>query len=315
MLLLGITLFLLSRLIRWNYNYWNRKGVPSPKPTFIMGNIGPTFLQKESLGETFLDIYNETKKYPFVGAYMLFRRTLVVNDFELIRYVLVKDFAHFTDHSAEVSEKAEPLSAHLFNLTGEKWKNLRHKLSPTFTSSKIRFMFDTVAQCSTEMMSYLTDSDSEKTSFDVKDLMAKLNTDVIGSCAFGMECNTFKYPDTEFRRMGRKVVDLVFRNSLLQFLVFFMPLKNFLNVSILGNSVTQFFYNTVKQTMDFRKKNNIVREDFMQLLIQLKNDGYVEDHDSGTQIFIFISGHFYYFGRYLSGPETYVKIDRIANVA
>lgn len=289
--LVSITLFLLSRLIRWNYDYWIRKGVPGPKPTFILGNVGPTFLQKESLGETFLDIYCETKKHPFVGAYMLFRRTLVVNDFELIRNVLVRDFAHFTDHSAEVSEKAEPLSAHLFNLTGEKWKNLRHKLSPTFTSSKIRYMFDTMAQCSTEMILYLTDSTSEEASFDVKDLIAKLNTDVIGSCAFGLECNTFKYPDTEFRRIGRKVVDLVFRNSLLQFLVFFMPLKNFLNVSILGNSVTQFFYNTVKKTMTFRKENNIVRDDFMQLLIQLKNDGYVEDHDSGTGSILFASSN------------------------
>ncbi|GLV39532.1 Cytochrome P450 6a9 [Carabus blaptoides fortunei] len=39
---------------------------------------------------------------------------------------------------------------------------------------------------------------------DIKDIFARLTTDTIGSCAFGLDCNSLKDPDTEFRRYGKK---------------------------------------------------------------------------------------------------------------
>lgn len=134
---IGFALFLLIRLMRWNYNYWNQKGVLGPKPTFMVGNIGSMMMQKKCLCETFCDIYFQTKDLPHAGVYMLFRITWVINNLDLIKPILVKDFANFTDHSPTFSEKVELLSAHLFNLPGEKLKKLKNKLTPTFTSSEI----------------------------------------------------------------------------------------------------------------------------------------------------------------------------------
>jgi hypothetical protein len=34
----------------------------------------------------------------------------------------------------------------------------------------------------------------------------------------------------------------------------------------------------IQETVSYREKNNIKRNDFMQLLIQIKNKGKVEDH-------------------------------------
>lgn len=104
---IGFALFLIRRLMRWNYNYWNKKGVAGPKPTFLFGNFWPTMQGNESLGETCMNIYFQTRDIPHAGAYMLMRKIWVVNHPELIKTILVKDFAHFTDHSPMLSETAE----------------------------------------------------------------------------------------------------------------------------------------------------------------------------------------------------------------
>lgn len=38
--------------------------------------------------------------------------------------------------------------------------------------------------------------------------------------------------------------------------------------------------NVVKETVEYREKNNVRRNDFLQLLIDLKNKGKIEDVDA-----------------------------------
>lgn len=42
---------------------------------------------------------------------------------------------------------------------------------------------------------------------------------------------------------------------------------------------TEFFIKAVKDTFEYREKNNVQRNDFMQLLIELKNKGRIESAD------------------------------------
>lgn len=43
--------------------------------------------------------------------------------------------------------------------------------------------------------------------------------------------------------------------------------------------MTNFFVGAVNDTIQYREKNNVQRNDFMQLLIELKNKGKIEDSD------------------------------------
>lgn len=52
-------------------------------------------------------------------------------------------------------ENREPLSGHLFRLSGERWRFMRSKLSPTFTPGKLKNMFDTMVETAKQLENYL----------------------------------------------------------------------------------------------------------------------------------------------------------------
>lgn len=71
------------------------------------------------------------------------------------------------------------------------------------------------------------------------------------------------------------------KNILYRYKIF--TLSFFLQIKLNRDEVTNFFLGAVNETIDYREKNNVKRNDFMQLLIQLKNKGYLEDVDSPTE--------------------------------
>lgn len=117
--------------------------------------------------------------------------------------------------------------------------------------------------------------ESGKTEFEVRDLTAKFTTDVIGTCAFGLECNSLKDSQSEFRRMGCAVLNSSASLALAKMIrVFFPKLYKALKLRTFPAEVQQFFMGIVKQTIDFRNTNQVRRNDFIQLLLEIKNQNH-----------------------------------------
>ena len=254
------------------FNYWKKRNVPFAKPTFPFGNLGDLLFLKASVGHLFEKIYKELDGEKYGGTYALTKPAFIFRDPDIIKNVLVKDFSSFHDRGFYMNEELEPLSGHLFLLPGMRWRNLRVKLSPTFTSGKMKMMFQTLVDCGIELGSILEKSAINEEIIEIKDILARYSTDVIASCAFGIQCNCLKNPDAEFREWGRKVFEPSVRNSIITFMTMTVPrLLSVLNLGILDPKISKFFLNMVEETVNYRERNNITRKDFMHLLIQIKN--------------------------------------------
>ncbi|XP_030388364.1 cytochrome P450 6a2 [Scaptodrosophila lebanonensis] len=303
-------LTLIVYLLHRNINYWKYRGIPYDEPHIIFGNlIG--FRTKRTVHSIHYEFYNKYRKsgHPFVGFYFLHKPSAYIMDTKLAKNILIKDFSNFTDRGQFHNERDDPLTQHLFNLDGKRWKEMRHKLSPTFTSGKMKFMFPTVIKIAEEFVNVMTEEVPLKPGgaiIEIKELMARFTTDVIGTCAFGIECNTLRTPETDFRKMGQKAFTETRHGPAITAFQFSFPaLARRLRMRAIPQDVHEFFMRLVAETVLYREKNNIKRKDFMDMLIELKQKGTVtlengeviEGLNMGelaAQVFVF----------YLAGFET-----------
>ncbi|XP_049964265.1 cytochrome P450 6k1-like [Schistocerca serialis cubense] len=241
------------------------------------------WVRMECTNDALLEMGEGAEEERYVGFYGFRRPLLLIRDPELIRHVLVKDFGTFHERGLFIDDE-EPLNKHLFFLAGKKWRQLRIKLSPTFTSGKLKGMFKTIQDCGQEMADVIGEMVNRGESVEVRELIARFTTDVISSVAFGQECNCQRNPEHEFRQWGRKIFEPTWQSSIGFVLSFVSPtLMEYLRVKGGATNVSKYFQQMVADTVAYREKNNFTRKDFMDLIIQLKNKGYV-DPDKGEAV-------------------------------
>lgn len=174
----------------------------------------------------------------------------------------------------------DTMSANLFFLPGEKWRSLRSKLTPAFSSAKLKTMFPLMANIAWKLSKVLSDATYRGETVEVRDAMARYATDVIASIAFGIDVNTLENPKADFREWGRRFFEPSLRVFVTQNLSFIFPeLKKLFYVRFTEADIEKYFRSVVKETVQYREKNDYKRNDLMQLMIQLKNKGHLDDSD------------------------------------
>nr|AKZ17692.1 cytochrome P450 monooxygenase CYP6BQ33 [Tenebrio molitor] len=269
--------------MKWKFTYWDKLGLLTLPPTLPFGNIKDLLFGYNSWGEQFQQFYNtlKAKGCRHGGIYVGASPAYVPVDLEIIKHIMQVDFQHFLSHGGYKDEENDPLSGHLFNLDDVKWRNLRVKLTPTFTSGKMKMMFQTLADCSVGLKDLI---DESSTGVDIKDVLSRFGTDVISSVAFGLECNSVKNPDVLFSYFGRRALEIDIWDNIKIFMQVMLPhrLLKAMKHKFTKTDVEKFFMKVIRETVEYREKNNIYRKDFMHLLLQLKNRGTVTDDTSIT---------------------------------
>lgn len=296
LLLIALTIF--YRYVREKQRFFEVNGVPHVKPTFLVGNHGGIFTRKFSVGEHARNVYNGTPAdVRYMGYYNLLQPAFMIKDLDLIKELANKHFDNFMDHTKFVVDDLEPLfSNSLLSLSGDVWRERRAILSPSFTGSKLKGMFNLINQCALNFNDHMSQLVNEPGPVDVKDLCARFTNDVIASAAFGLSVNSLMERDNVFYKTGREAISFDFVKTMKMFLVTASPkIARFLRVRLVPKAMQDYFSDIIESTVEVRQKEGIVRPDMIQLMIQARNESKLTNNgvaklsleDMTAQAFVF----------------------------
>ncbi|XP_028165227.1 cytochrome P450 6B7-like [Ostrinia nubilalis] len=256
---------------RKKYSYWSDKGVKGPTPFPIVGNFGSVILVKDSVQQYIKTVHLKYAGEKLVGVYRGFQPMLLVRDPDLIKQVMVKDFHKFQDRG--ISSSGSRLSQNLFSADGEMWRILRQKLTPVFTSRKLKEMVPLMQQCVDKFVKYVDYLVENNIDHEMRSLASKYTLDVIGSCAFGLDLDACSDEENQFSIMAKKIFKPTVYVRFLTILDMLIPgVRKLFTTS---TEILDFFLGLVRNVIKEREGTPPVRKDFMDLMIELREQGKV----------------------------------------
>lgn len=272
-ILLLTILFLIYKYLTFNFNYFRDHNVPHNKPLPLFGNQFNFFTKRQSIPDFLLDIGNDFRDEAYVGFYETRTPSLFVLSADAMKQICIKDFDNFVNHTTFTEGITdELLLSSVFFMKDQKWRDMRATLSPAFTGSKIRLMFDLVGDCAENFVSYCNEqcNDSGRMTFRPKKVFSKVTMDIISTCAFGLKIDSLRNPKNQVYQMFNKVLEMSGTLVIFKFLIMMLSktLARWLGVSILPKDTSQFVKKLVADTISHRKETKQYRPDVIQLLIE-----------------------------------------------
>nr|UYG55633.1 cytochrome P450 6a13 [Geocoris pallidipennis] len=274
--LLAALLLIITHVLYKKMNYFYDRNIPQLKPIFFFGHSYETVTGKKNNIDVMEREYRILKNEDIIGHLEAFQPNYMIRNPEYVQKILIKDFAYFHDRLVSDGEIKTPFDANLFLLGGNLWRAIRNKFSPLFTTGKLKYMYHSMADCGKNLISYLDKKDGMDV--EITDVMGLFAMDVIGSTTFGIEPTLLNDPSSKFREMGKRLFDFnAFMMLKTLFLIFlpkvakFLGLKGFFDIE-----ATEFFYGVIRDSLEYRKREGFERNDFVQMLLQLKEKGRIE---------------------------------------
>lgn len=100
----------------------------------------------------------------------------------------------------------------------------------------------------------------------------------VGSTAFGLKMNSFTDPNNQFYKAGTAIAYAILSLKTL-FVLSFPRISKWLRLSVFSKEDNHFFRNVIRDTVDERQKNKIIRNDMLHLLLLAKEGRLSEQHD------------------------------------
>lgn len=276
LLLLPLVIVLLYYYTTRNHDYWEKRNVKYEKPVPIFGTIFSNLTAKKSMIEISVEIYNKYPNEPVVGTFRGNTPELVIRDLDIVKRILTIDFAYFYPRGLGRDPKIEPIFLNLFHVDGDKWKLLRQRLTPTFTTAKLKNMFPLVVQCAEKLQLVGEDIVNKGGDCDVRELMARFTTEFIGACGFGIQMDTINDEHSLFRDLGKTIFKRSLKSYWIVALCDLFPefseiFQRIFREPLVMDSLTEIVQNIRKQ----RNNKPIGRNDFIDLLLELEGKGMI----------------------------------------
>ena len=210
--------------------------------------------------------------------------TLVITDRETIKNVMVKDAERFLNRRVfPLADNDKVFAEMLSFIRDEKWKSLRSTMSPAFSSGKIKAMFGLIDEKVDVLIEEIEKEMDAQGWVNIQNSIKYFTTDVIASCAFGMESAVqVKKEESEFVKATRGLFNLEsFGNFVKLFFNMFVPrLARALGLSFIGSD--DYLERIVKMNAEQRQKSGVKRGDFLDLMLEA-----LEGHVSKTKELVY----------------------------
>ncbi|KAK5638799.1 hypothetical protein RI129_013094 [Pyrocoelia pectoralis] len=200
--------YLLWQATERSTSYWKDRGVPHLRPWPLVGNKLWWLLKRCTIADYFQDLYNAFPDERYIGVYDFRKPKLMIKDLNLLKLTLIKDFDHFVDRPLNIVSD-EPLFANnLLVMQGDKWREMRAALTPTFTSNKMKIIFNLISECATNLVDDLENKNEEGVDVDVKEVLTRVINDTIASSIFGIQLNSFADRRNDFFLIGKDLTEV-----------------------------------------------------------------------------------------------------------
>ena len=274
-----------SKTKKWNI--FQSRGLPSAKAYFPFGSkhnwrvllvdgVGVSEQYRSYLGsdlekEKLFGIYGHPD-----GDYCL-----MINDLDIAKRMLIKDFDHFvdrTDFGLKYNEKEETdtIFRNMFSLQkGDSWKVHRSIMSPVFTTGKLKLMYPLLLKTSQQLSKFVESNSRAGMEIDSKETFFKFALDGIATAGFGIELDSFADPDSVFVKMVKEIQRAQGSESgsnlemtKLILCMNFPILKNFIDMPNFPRKPMLFMRDIIVKTIGMRNGTNIKRNDIIDLVIR-----------------------------------------------
>uniref|UniRef100_A0A1B6GTW7 Cytochrome P450 n=1 Tax=Cuerna arida TaxID=1464854 RepID=A0A1B6GTW7_9HEMI len=268
------------------YNYWTSRGLPQPPTVLGCGNILDSLLMRKNIGLVYDQIYRDYPDCEAIGVYGIYTPRLLIRCPQLVQRVLASNFSNFHDNEFTISKKLDPhFYEDPFCLKGEAWKHNRAKIVSTMTSSRTKEIFPLMKDIIPQLDAYLQKHSGED--IEAKELATLFTMDNVSNTAFGINCNCFSDPNAWFRKLG-----IIFTKETLQVwwkttILLLMPkLRNLIRMKFVATEVNDYLESVVHETVQYRRKNNVNRNDLFQYFMKKSGDDYKELMFYGMTFFL-----------------------------
>ncbi|EDW00829.1 probable cytochrome P450 317a1 [Drosophila grimshawi] len=277
-----IVLCLLVLLIiaaRYQRDYWRYLDIPHERPKKlwpIMKQLITQSLSTEAMKTAhYTALYNKFKgSGPFCGFYALLQPRVLVLDRELIRQIMIKDFSSFNDRGMYCNQKSDPLSADLYGLRGNHWKEMRQKLDPTFESDRMSWLYGSLYDEAAQLLLTVSSTlmSQPHSTLHIQKLMRRYVISALASCVFGVNAEQRqKYSMDEFERMTELVLSTKKHGYLMNLMMIRFP--NFcrkLRMRLTPKEAEVYFLTLLGDIVQQREASQVRHQDYLQLLLDIK---------------------------------------------
>lgn len=256
-----------------NNNIWKKRNVAHPRPLPFFGNYKNYILLRKYGPQITQEICQKFPDEPYIGVYYGTDPALIIQDPNIIKLVMQKDFYYFNQREISKHTHKELITQNMFFSGGDSWKVIRQNMTTLFTSAKMKNMFHLIENCAKSLENVLACEVKTQNNIEVKSLLARYTMDCIGSCAFGINTGTLERnsESNPFFVVGYKIFDSTIFGGFRTVARAMWPSYFYsLGFQLFPNEIITFFKTVITEVFKTRQSEISTRNDFVDLFLGWK---------------------------------------------